>query len=178
MPHLTDDRHRWNGPRVVTPGIPFLALYSCSYRGIRHKVYWNVTKMSGQDSSRRRARNVKRTVVLLRNDDDLRVPEKQKLKTLQDSGRIKEIEFSNNATSESIGEILMNSFSNFLTPAELPRWDYKIHKYNCVFYQNFSKEIVFNSCLKYGLFIICSLCKRIHIPMNKIRDENIYLNSC
>ena len=77
--------------------------------------------MSGQDSSRRRARNVKRTVVLLRNGDDLRVPEKQKLKTLQDSGRIKEIEFSNNATSESIGEILMNSFSNFLTPAELPR---------------------------------------------------------
>lgn len=77
--------------------------------------------MSGQDSSRRRARNVKRTVVLLRNDDDLRVPEKQKLKTLQDSGRIKEIEFCNNATSESIGEILLNSFSNFLTPAELPR---------------------------------------------------------
>ena len=77
--------------------------------------------MSGQEFSRRRARNLKRTVVLLRNDDDLRVPEKQKLKTLQDSGRIKEIEFSNNATSQSIDEILVNSFSNFLTPAELPR---------------------------------------------------------
>lgn len=83
--------------------------------------------MSGQDSSRRpRARNVKRTVVLLRNNDELRVPGKQKLKNLQDSGRIKEIDFSNNATSEHIGEILLNSFANFLTQADLRRWDFDL----------------------------------------------------
>jgi len=82
--------------------------------------------MSGQDSSPQRARNVKRTVVLPRNDNDLGMPEKQKLKNLQDSRRIKEIEFSNNATSESFGEILLNLFANFLTQAELLKWDYNL----------------------------------------------------
>ena len=83
--------------------------------------------MSDQDSSRRqRSRNVKRTVVLLRDDDELRVPERQRLKNLQDSDRIKEIEFSNNATSQHISEILLNSFANFLTQADLPRWGFDL----------------------------------------------------
>lgn len=83
--------------------------------------------MYDQDSSRRqRSRNVKRTIVLLSDDDELRVPERQRLKNLQDSGRIKEIEFSNNATSQHIGEILVNLLANFLTQADLPRWGFDL----------------------------------------------------
>ena len=57
----------------------------------------------------------------LRNDDELRVPGKQKFKNLQDSGREKEIEFSNNATTENIGETLKNAFSAFLRNVDLAR---------------------------------------------------------
>lgn len=78
--------------------------------------------MANEDNSRRpRARNLKRTFVFLRNDDELRVPGKQKLKNLQDSGREKEVEFSNNATTENIAETLKNSFSTFLRNVDLAR---------------------------------------------------------
>ena len=80
------------------------------------------TIMANEDNSRRpRARNLKRTFVFLREDDELRVPGKQKLKNLQDSGREKEIEFSNNATTQNISETLKNSFSAFLRNVDLAR---------------------------------------------------------
>lgn len=78
--------------------------------------------MANEDNSRRpRARNLKRTFVFLRKDDELRVPGRQKLKNLQDSGREKEIEFSNNATTEHIAETLKNSFPAILRNVDLAR---------------------------------------------------------
>ena len=78
--------------------------------------------MANEDNSRQpRARNLKRTFVFLKNNDELRVPGKQRLKNLQDSGREKEIEFSNNATTENIAETLKNSFSTFLRNIDLAR---------------------------------------------------------
>ena len=56
-----------------------------------------------------------------REDDELRVPGRQLLKNLQDSGREKEIEFSNNATTQNIVENLKNSFSTFLQNVDLAR---------------------------------------------------------
>ncbi|XP_078355634.1 uncharacterized protein LOC144640334 [Oculina patagonica] len=81
--------------------------------------------MANNDSSRRpRTRNVKRTFVFLRDNDDLRVPGNQKLKTLQDSGRVKVIAFANNATSEHVGESLKNSFPDILQNVDLARLYY------------------------------------------------------
>lgn len=86
------------------------------------KLYDPYTIMANADNSRRpRSRNLKRTFVFLRKDDELRVPGKQQLKNLQDSGREKEIEFSNNATTEHIAETLKNSFPAFLRNADLAR---------------------------------------------------------
>lgn len=78
--------------------------------------------MANADNSRRgRARNLKRTFVVLREDDELRVPGKQKLKNLRDSGREKEIEFANNATTAHIAETLKNSFPTILRNVDLAR---------------------------------------------------------
>lgn len=78
--------------------------------------------MASKNKSRQpRTRNLKRTFVLLRKDDELKVPGNQKLKILEDSGRVKVIEFANNATTEHIGETLKNSFPDILRDVDLAR---------------------------------------------------------
>ena len=65
-----------------------------------------------------RSRNIKRTFVLLRNDDELRVPQASAVKILNDSDRVKDMEFSNNATSHHICQLLSNSFVSILSRGE------------------------------------------------------------
>ena len=77
--------------------------------------------MSANSKKQTRSRNIKRTFVLLQNDDELRVPRTSTLKNLCDRGPVRDIEFSNNATSHNIGEILSVSFSNILSREEFGR---------------------------------------------------------
>lgn len=67
------------------------------------------------------SRNIKRTFVLLRNDDELRVPRASTLKILNDSGRVKDMDFSNNATSHHICELLSNSFVSIISRGEFEK---------------------------------------------------------
>ena len=77
-----------------------------------------MSNMNANSKKQTRPHNIKRTFVLLRNDDELLVPRTSTLKNLCDSGRLRDIEFSNNATSHHISEILSNSFSNILSREE------------------------------------------------------------
>ena len=78
---------------------------------------------SGQNSQqpKARSRQLKRTFVLLRQDDSLRTPRASTLNILEQSGSVKEIQFLNNATSAHIAELLLNAFPNFLDNYNLPR---------------------------------------------------------
>ena len=89
--------------------IDFLLSFSCDM------------SVSEQSSRRPRSRNVKRTFVLLREDDITRVPNSATIRSLEQSGRVKELEFTNNASSEHISELLMNAFGNFLNNSNLNR---------------------------------------------------------
>ena len=97
------------GPQIIYWSIP-----TCFFPG-----YDMAT--SGQSFRRPRSRNVKRTFVLLREDDRTRVPNSSTVRSLEQSGRVKELEFTNNATSEHISELLVNAFGNFLNNSNLNR---------------------------------------------------------
>ena len=80
--------------------------------------------MSGNGGSNqvaRRSRSVKRTFVLLRFCDFLRVPRSNVVRALESSGRIKEIEFNNNSTSAAIEDTLLNNFRDHLRREDLNR---------------------------------------------------------
>ncbi|KAJ7394666.1 hypothetical protein OS493_000487 [Desmophyllum pertusum] len=64
---------------------------------------------------------MKRTFVLLRWCDPLRVPRAPEMRSLQATGRVREIEFPNNVTSETVKEMLLNKFSNHLNADEASR---------------------------------------------------------
>ena len=68
-----------------------------------------------------RKQTLKRTFVLLRQDDSLRVPSTSKLKQLTDSGRVKELVFTNTATSGHVMEIIANNFPALLTNGNISR---------------------------------------------------------
>ena len=68
-----------------------------------------------------RSRNIKRTFALLRNDDELRVPRASTLKILNDSGRVKDMDFSNNATNHHIFELLSNSFVSIISRGDFEK---------------------------------------------------------
>lgn len=68
-----------------------------------------------------RKRNLTRTFVLLRPEDEVAVPRDSEFRILEGSGRIKEVEFTNNATSQQIGEVLITAFPNMLKNSDLPR---------------------------------------------------------
>lgn len=72
-------------------------------------------------SARPRKRTLKRTFVLLRHDDSLRVPSSRELKQLTDSGRVKELVFTNTATSRHVMDIITNNFPALLTNANISR---------------------------------------------------------
>ena len=59
-----------------------------------------------------RTRKMKRSFVLLRRTDALRVLRPAITRTLQNCGRIKEIEFANNNSNAEILELLENSFGH------------------------------------------------------------------
>ena len=68
--------------------------------------------VADKDARKPRTRNLSRTFVLLRSEDSNgRIPRAATLQTLKASGQIKEIEFSNNATSQHITELIMNALS-------------------------------------------------------------------
>ena len=64
---------------------------------------------------------MKRTFVLLREDDPLLVPSTNKLKHLSDSGRVKELVFTYTATSRHVIEIIVNNFPALLTNGNISR---------------------------------------------------------
>lgn len=67
--------------------------------------------VADKDSRKPRSRNLSRTFVLLRSEDsDGRVPRPAMMKTLKASGRVKEIEFGNNATSEHVTVLVLHAF--------------------------------------------------------------------
>lgn len=80
-----------------------------------------MSNASTSSTRQSRSRNIKRTFVLLRNEDELRVPRASTLKILNDSGRVKDVEFSNNATSQHICELLSNSFLSVLSRGEFAK---------------------------------------------------------
>ena len=69
----------------------------------------------------RRSRTLQRKFVLLRFCDSLRVPRANVLRTLESSGRIKDISFSNDATAAHIQDTLLHNFSNHLTRENISR---------------------------------------------------------
>lgn len=58
---------------------------------------------------------------MLRWCDPLRIPRTQLTRALESTGRIREVDFPNNATSQHICEILVNSFGNHLNAHETTR---------------------------------------------------------
>ena len=72
-------------------------------------------------SARPRKRTLKRTFVLLRQDDSLRVPSTSELKQLTASERVKELVFTNAATSRHVMEIIANNFPALLTNSNISR---------------------------------------------------------
>ena len=60
--------------------------------------------------ARRRTRTLKRVFVLLRSEDELRVPRPAQLRALDACGRVKELEFASNHTCQHIKELLTNAF--------------------------------------------------------------------
>ena len=68
-----------------------------------------------------RARNLKRTAVLLRWIDPLRVPQARTFDVLERSGRVKEIVFPNNATNEHMKEVLVHAFRSQLEAEDFSR---------------------------------------------------------
>lgn len=70
---------------------------------------------------RTRSRLLKRCFTLLRFCDSLRVPRSNIQRTLESSGRTKELEFSNNATTEAIQDMILHSFQPFITRGEASR---------------------------------------------------------
>ena len=72
-------------------------------------------------STRPRKRTLKRTFVLLRQDDSLRVPSTSELKQLTASERVKELVFTNAATSRHVMEIIANNFPALLTKSNISR---------------------------------------------------------
>ena len=80
--------------------------------------------VSEQSSRRPRSRNVKRTFVLLREDDITRVPNSNSatIRSLEHAKwQSQGVEFTNNASREHISELLMNAFGNFLNNSNLNR---------------------------------------------------------
>lgn len=57
-----------------------------------------------------RMRLVARTFVLLRDEDLLRVPTAAVRRTLEDAGRVREVQFANNCTNQYMQELLANRF--------------------------------------------------------------------
>ena len=77
--------------------------------------------VSEQSSHRPRSRNVKRTFVLLREGDVTWDPNSATIRSLEQSRRVKELEFTNNASSEHISELVMNAFGNFINTSNVSR---------------------------------------------------------
>ena len=57
----------------------------------------------------------------MREDDPIRVPSTNKLKHLTNSGRVKELVFTNTAMSRHVIEIIVNNFPVLLTNGNISR---------------------------------------------------------
>ncbi|XP_074618766.1 uncharacterized protein LOC141877637 [Acropora palmata] len=84
--------------------------------------------MASETRAPRRSRNLKKKFVLLRWCDRLRVPRTASMRSLEAAGRVKDIEFPNNSTTEHVRELLLNSFGNHLNAADVDR----LHFYKTV----------------------------------------------
>ena len=69
----------------------------------------------------RRARTMKRTFILLRWADQLRVPRVADFASLESGGRVKEITFNNNSTIAHIADMLKHNFHQLNTDEEISR---------------------------------------------------------
>lgn len=77
--------------------------------------------MSGENTSSR-TRNVGKDFILLRTEDtSKRKPSKGALVALEACGRVKRIQFSNNATSDHVAEILLEKFPNHINRGNIDR---------------------------------------------------------
>ena len=89
---------------------PYLQSYESSH--------WSINMASG---NARRARTMKRTFILLRWADRLRVPRAADFASLESGGRVKEITFSNNSTIGHIADMLKLNFHQLNTDEEISR---------------------------------------------------------
>ena len=64
---------------------------------------------------------IRKKIVLPRWCDRLTVPRKASMRSLEAAGRVKDIEFPNNSTTEHVRELLLNSFGNYLNAADVDR---------------------------------------------------------
>ena len=69
----------------------------------------------------RRARTMKRTFILLRWADQLRVPRAADFASLEWSGCVKEITFNNNSTIAHIADMLKHNFHQLNKDEEISR---------------------------------------------------------
>jgi len=69
-----------------------------------------------------RSRNLSRLFVFLRQEEAAdQMPNATKMHDLEESGRTKEIEFNNQATTNDVMELFAHQFS--LNGDDVPRWD-------------------------------------------------------
>ena len=78
-----------------------------------------------------RSRSITRKFILLRCVDPLRVPSARNIEALERSGRVKEIIFSNNATTAAITELLLHAFGQLLSAGDFLRLVLCNHAFLC-----------------------------------------------
>ena len=69
----------------------------------------------------RRSRSMKRSFILLRYCDQLKVPRPNIQRVLESSGRVTQLEFPNNSSTANLQEIVLNGFRQHLNSREASR---------------------------------------------------------
>lgn len=79
--------------------------------------------MANNGRKKTRTRDIEKVFVLLRSEDAQdRVPSAGVWRTLEAAGRIQSMSFQNNATTQHVVELLLNSFANHLNPQNVNRY--------------------------------------------------------
>lgn len=84
-------------------------------------VFFEVMAATNGGGPTRRTRSMKRTFVLLRFCDSLRVPRPNIARTIESSGRSIDLEFANNATTATIQDMLVHKLQPHLNRADASR---------------------------------------------------------
>ena len=82
---------------------------------------WSHSQEAMSTSGTRWSRNMKRSFVLLRFCDLLRVPRPNIQRVLKSTGRVKELEFPNNSSTANYQDIVLTAFSQHLNRRQASR---------------------------------------------------------